>query len=228
METTTQAWKRVVLDDPEPAEPSQIILIPDWHAECKLGPSNEPDECKTSTLVLEYKDRGLTFVDEFIAECKKSDERLDDIADQITDMEQLDREMDRGEGQSRYNFRRLVRNHRHDYVPNLNSNGSTLGLKEPCSFSKNVETVLRQTSTYALADGAPYLGLTDYQTLVMLEYVDLKKKMLENEELRTDDIARLRAGPGIRVDVVPIKDDENQSQIRRVMLGAWLQAIRGL
>ncbi|KAK2058007.1 hypothetical protein LY76DRAFT_573452 [Colletotrichum caudatum] len=220
MEATTQAWKRVVFKDHEPAEPSQITLIPDWIAECKLGPSSQPDECKTSTLVLEYKDRGLA--------C--SNERLDAIADQIDDDGNwLDRDLLRGEGQVRYNFRRMARGYRrYASSPNLNSKGSTLGLKEPCPFSKNVETLLRQATTYALAEGAPYLGITDYQSLVILEYVDMKRMMLENEDLRTDEIARLRAGPGIFVEVVPVKDDENQSQIRRVMLGAWLQAIRGL
>ncbi|KAK2035474.1 hypothetical protein LX32DRAFT_678342 [Colletotrichum zoysiae] len=218
-----------IIHDCDTADPSQIVGVPDWVAYCKWEPSSDPNEHKTSTLALLYKDRGLACADEFINECKQSCEPRNEIADQLDDMDQLEEELRRGEGQRREAFKRLIRPHgRYNGALNTNASGSTLGLKHPCAFSKNVDSILQEATACALRIGTPYVGVSDYQSLLMFEYVDLKKQMLENETLRTNDIARLRAGPGNRVDVVIIKDDENQSRIRRVMLGAWLQAIRGL
>ncbi|KAK2027931.1 hypothetical protein LX32DRAFT_721139 [Colletotrichum zoysiae] len=211
MDSTTQAWSKTVVSNPKPWEPSEVTRVPDWVAKCTLKPF-KGRQIK-STLVLEYKDRGLTCVDEILRQCTE-EEWYEGQAHQA--MREI---RNRASGPRRAAWKSTVRRHQPYSVRNTSRVQSTLGRKEPCAFTANVETLLQQVTTYAVAEGAPRVGLTDYLTLILFEFLDLPQHRTE--------LARLRAGPGRRVRVVVSKDNEHQSDIRRILLGVWLQSIQG-
>ncbi|EFQ31965.1 hypothetical protein CGRA01v4_13144 [Colletotrichum graminicola] len=213
MYSTSQAARFTQITNPQPCEPPHIVTIPDWIARCEWqGPDNRTIK---STLVLEYKDRGLARVNKILEECTE-EELSDDEEDKLQQGFLM-----RKAKPMKKSFTRIAKHYRHRRIPNTSRIESTLGKTYPCVFAVDVEKLLQQTTAYALAEGAPYVGLLDYESLVVFEFLDMKTSM------KRTPVDRLRAGTGKRVRVVTIRDDPGESRIRRILIGAWLKAIRG-
>ncbi|KAK2057308.1 hypothetical protein LY76DRAFT_482440, partial [Colletotrichum caudatum] len=165
MDSTTQAWNKTVIRNPKPWEPSQVIRVPDWVAKCTLQPTK--GRRIKSTLVLEYKDRGLTHVDKILDECTEEEWDEEELRQAVREIRS------RASGPRRATWKSASRRHQPYSVRTTSRFQSTLGRKAPCAFTAEVETLLHQITTYAVAEGAPRVGLTDYQTLIMFEFCDM-------------------------------------------------------
>ncbi|KAF6826896.1 hypothetical protein CMUS01_09243 [Colletotrichum musicola] len=218
MDSTSQAYRSTTFPRRAPHEPLEVISIPDWRCRCVLTSPTTGDQT-ASTLILEYKDRSLIFVDEVNQELQISTTRLMQDANELQqEASLLTRNLVVGLGQSQA-LRQLMMNSRQYTLPRI-SEASTLGLKRPCQFTKNFETYMRQITTYGVVEGARYVGLLDYDSLVMFDFRDLVPHMgLSPRE-------RLRKGPGLTVHALVLKD--SPEKIRKNIIGAWIRSIKGI
>ncbi|KAK2035470.1 hypothetical protein LX32DRAFT_688406 [Colletotrichum zoysiae] len=214
MESTSQASNTIVIPNPGPSEPQAITYIPDWMARCEAQLSD--GRMRSSRLILEYKDRGLSCVEDFLAEFERTQSRLEKLYEEMKrEAERMEREMRAGQASNGFTDLNTPERSR-----NAASSRSTLGLRHPSPFNDNVTRILHQVTTYAVAEGGTYVGLPDYDSLVMFEYPAVKHMM----DSGVGEVDRLRKGPGNYVHVTTVTDP---GQIRRVLTGAWIKGIRG-
>ncbi|KAK2064108.1 hypothetical protein LY76DRAFT_658365 [Colletotrichum caudatum] len=214
MESTTQASNTIKIPDPGPSEPQSITYIPDWMARCEWKQMD--GSMRSSRLILEYKDRQLACAGDFVAQIANTKATLEELWKQQT-QQAARAELEMSAGQGSNNFTDVNTPVRSYDAP---FSKSTLGLRHPTPFNDNVTKILQQTTTYAVAEGANYVGVPDYDTLVVFEYPGVKEMM----DLGMNEVDRLRRGPGNYVYVTTVRDP---GQVRRVLTGAWIKEIHG-
>ncbi|KAF6803289.1 hypothetical protein CSOJ01_10990 [Colletotrichum sojae] len=194
---------------------TEITVLPDWVAKCQW---DSPEKGRiTSALVLDYRGRGHLPVVDFLEEFERSDQRLIELAVSLErdahELNEYTLEGRSNEAPSYQAFRELNRGLDSDGAPAMRH---VPGLKRPVAFPRNVAMVLREATTHALREGASFVGLTDYDNLILLHFQVDKDK---------GEATRFREGPGPVVSAFILKNEPHK--IRRNILGAWLRSIRG-